>query len=91
MGEQPREVGVLLRNLRLLILGTWGVYPIAYLAPVLGISGAGSMVGLQVGYTVADITAKAGMGLMIYAIAREKTRAAGGLESPSGAAIPAAA
>lgn len=91
MGDQPREVGVLMRNLRLLILGTWGVYPIAYLAPVLGISGAGSMVGLQVGYTVADITAKAGMGLMIYAIAREKTRAAGGIESHSGAAIPAAA
>ena len=31
------------------------------------------MVGLQVGYSIADITAKAGLGLMIYAIARAKT------------------
>ncbi len=31
------------------------------------------MVGLQVGYSIADITAKAGMGLMIFAIARAKT------------------
>jgi len=74
--RQPERVRVLARNLRLLILGTWGVYPIAYLFPVFGISGANAMVGLQVGYTIADITAKAGMGLMIYAIARAKTDAA---------------
>jgi bacteriorhodopsin len=91
MGDQPPRVGVLMRNLRFLILGTWGVYPIAYLAPVLGLSGAGSMVGLQVGYTIADITAKAGMGLMIFAIAMEKTRAAGGVEAPAAPMVPAAA
>lgn len=91
MGDQPGQVSVLMRNLRLLILGTWGVYPIAYLAPVLGLSGAGSMVGLQVGYTIADITAKAGMGLMIYAIAREKTHAAGGVPAMAPAMVPAPA
>jgi bacteriorhodopsin len=91
MGDQPGQVGVLMRNLRFLILATWGVYPIAYLAPVLGLSGAGAMVGLQVGYTIADITAKAGMGLMIYAIAREKTIAAGGIEPSTGSAMPLAA
>lgn len=78
MGTQPAQVSVLMRNLRLLILGTWGVYPLAYLAPVVGLSGASGMVGLQVGYTIADITAKAGMGLMIYAIALEKSRASNG-------------
>lgn len=91
MGDQPGQVGVLMRNLRLLILGTWGVYPIAYLAPVMGFSGAGSMVTLQVGYTIADITAKAGMGLMIYAIAREKTLAAGGVENRAAGMVPAPA
>lgn len=71
--QQSAHVQTLMRNTRLLILGTWGVYPIAYLFPVAGISGANAMVGLQVGYSLADITAKAGMGIMIYAIARAKT------------------
>jgi bacteriorhodopsin len=70
MGEQPGEVPVLMRNLKLLLLATWGVYPIAYLAPMIGFEGAGS---------VADIAAKAGFGVMIYAIAREKTLAEGGV------------
>lgn len=72
--DQPDEVKTLMRNTKLLILGTWGVYPIAYLLPVIGISGAGAMVGVQVGYSIADITAKAGFGLMIFAIAAAKTR-----------------
>jgi bacteriorhodopsin len=85
--DQPPQVAVLFRNLRLLIIGTWGVYPIAYLAPVFGFEGANAMVSLQVGYTIADITAKAGMGLLIYAIAREKTEAEGGVRDGSAAAI----
>ncbi len=71
--RQPENVQVLMRNLRLLILGTWGVYPIAYMFPFFGIEGAGAFVGVQVGYTIADITAKAGMGVMIYHIAKAKT------------------
>lgn len=72
--EQPERVQILMRNLKLLILATWGVYPIAYLAPVAGFEGATALVTLQVGYSIADMTAKAGFGLMIYAIAREKSR-----------------
>ena len=71
--NESEKVKTLMRNTKLLILGTWGVYPIAYLFPVFGIAGADAMVGLQVGYSIADITAKAGMGLMIFAIARAKT------------------
>jgi bacteriorhodopsin len=63
--------------MRLLLLATWGVYPIAYLFPVLGVSGASAMIGLQVGYSIADITAKAGYGLMIYGIAKSKSEAEG--------------
>jgi bacteriorhodopsin len=72
--DQPDRVRILMRNLRLLLVGTWGVYPIAYLAPVLGFEGASALVWTQVGYSIADITAKAGFGVMIYAIAREKSR-----------------
>lgn len=89
MERQPEEVKVLVRNIRLLILATWGVYPIAYLFPVFGIEGAGATVGLQVGYTIADMTAKAGFGLMIFAIAKAKTRhdyEQGEIEGPAPAA-----
>lgn len=73
MERQPDQVKILVRNLRLLILGSWGVYPIAYLLPMLGVAGADATVGVQVGYTIADLVAKPGMGLLIYAIARAKT------------------
>lgn len=71
--RQPAKVRVLVRNLRLLLLATWGVYPIAYMAPFIGLNGAAATVGIQVGYSIADVLAKAGFGLLIYAIAREKT------------------
>jgi bacteriorhodopsin len=78
MDKQPERVRVLTRNLRLLLLASWGFYPIAYLLPVIlgggGLS-AGGLVGLQVGYSIADIVAKAGFGVLIYFIAREKTLA----------------
>lgn len=70
--ESP-QVATLLRNIRLLTLATWGFYPIAYMAPFFGFTGAGSEVFTQVGYSLADITAKCGYGLMIYAIAKLKT------------------
>ncbi len=77
MPSQSEEVRVLFRNTRLLLLGTWGFYPIAYLLPLLGIGGASASVGVQVGYSLADITAKCGYGVMIYAIAKAKMRAEG--------------
>ena len=70
---QPENVKVLVRNIRLLTVGTWGFYPIAYMAPFLGLSGSDAQVFLQAGYSIADILAKCGYGLMIYAIASEKT------------------
>ncbi|WP_230283516.1 bacteriorhodopsin-like [Deinococcus sp. 23YEL01] len=83
--HQPPRVQILTRNLRLLLFASWGFYPIAYLLPVLldgGLS-ANGVVGLQVGYSLADILAKVGFGTLIYFIALEKTahdRAVGALE-----------
>ena len=77
LATQPEKVRVLVRNLRLLLLATWGVYPIAYLAPVLGFDGAGAMVAIQTGYTIADVLAKPVFGAMIVWIAIEKSRADG--------------
>lgn len=72
--QESQQVRKLVRNLRLLLLGTWGVYPIAYMIPMFGLGGAWAEVGLQLGYTLADVLAKPAFGLLIYAIAREKTR-----------------
>ncbi len=69
----PKEVSVTVRNLRLLLIATWGVYPIAYLFPVLGIDGADAFVAREIGYSVADILAKAMFALVIFRIARLKS------------------
>jgi bacteriorhodopsin len=77
MGNQPERVQVLFRNMRLLLLLTWGFYPIVYCFPFFGMDATQSVVSIQVGYAIADVLAKAGYGVMIYAIAREKSQAEG--------------
>lgn len=74
INAQTGEVKTLLKNARLLILATWGFYPIVYLLPVILPSTSGStIVALQVGYAIADILAKAGYGILIYNIAKQKS------------------
>ncbi len=77
LATQPARVQVLTKNIRLLLIATWGFYPIAYMGPFFGLSGAGGEVFVQVGYTICDILAKAAFGVMIYAIARAKSDADG--------------
>ena len=60
MRRSSAQVSILLRNTALLTLFAWGFYPIAYMAPFFGMTGAGAEMGLQVGYSVADIVAKCG-------------------------------
>lgn len=70
---------MLVRNIRWLLLATWGFYPIVYLLLILGqnLASPDTLVAVQVGYAIADVAAKCGYGLMIYWIAREKTAADG--------------
>ena len=75
-GADSRVVN-LLKDTRLLLLATWGFYPIAYLMPQLGIAKGSAIVALQVGYSIADILAKCGYGFMIYNIAVAKMEAEG--------------
>lgn len=86
--QQTGEVKILIRNIRLLLLGTWGFYPIVYLLPMLGLTGATAFVSVQVGYSIADVLAKCGYGIVIYMIARAKSEADGWDRTPQ--AIPAA-
>lgn len=73
LASQPESVRKTLGRLRFLLLLSWGVYPIAYLLPLLHIGGADAWVGKQVGYSVADIVAKALYGLIIFSVARMKS------------------
>ena len=74
LDRQPASVRKMISQLRFLLLLSWGVYPIAYLLPLLNISGADAWVGKQIGYSIADILAKAVYGLIIFQIARMKSR-----------------
>jgi bacteriorhodopsin len=81
IARQPEKVQSLVNLARTVVLITWSFYPIAYVIGALGGKTAAGMIGLQVGYTIADITAKAGFGIVIYLIARAKSEA-DGLETP---------
>ncbi len=82
LNTQPVAARKLIELARLVLLITWAVYPIAYalggtpealLAKSGGAVDASGIVFLQVGYAIADMTAKAGFGLLIYFIARAKS------------------
>jgi bacteriorhodopsin len=75
--RQSDEVKGLVGAARGLLLITWSFYPIAFLAPMVGLSGSAAECGLQVGYTIADIVAKVGLGIYIYLIATAKSEADG--------------
>jgi len=70
--ERPEVQGTL-KGLRTVLLVTWSFYPIAYLFPVIIADAGTAFVLLNVGYAIADITAKAGYGLMIHHVAKVKT------------------
>ncbi|MBC8142541.1 MAG: bacteriorhodopsin [Armatimonadetes bacterium] len=87
MKRETPEVASLLFGIRLLLLASWGVYPIAYLMPLFPIGAADALVFKQVGYSIADVVAKPLYGLMIYAIARLKTQQENA-PAPDGASVP---
>ena len=72
--RQPVEVRGTVGKLRIMLVGLWGVYPIAYLMPVVGFDGPDAFVLRQAGYSLADILAKAAFALVIYKIARVKSQ-----------------
>ena len=77
LDRQPEGVAATVGRLRLLLIATWGVYPISYILGMGGDATAGQFVGVQVGYTVADVLAKCVFGLTILKIARMKSMAEG--------------
>ena len=79
LSRQSAEVQKKVRILRLLLIATWGVYPITFIlamntsATSTPAQLAEAFVNREVGYTIADILAKCLFGLIIYSIARIKS------------------
>jgi len=72
--RQSEAVQRKIKELRLLLLATWGVYPLAFIANMNAVSfDETSFVMRETGYTIADILAKCLFGLMIFSIARIKS------------------
>jgi bacteriorhodopsin len=75
INNQPESVRELVKKARLLTFASWGFYPIVYMIPYTSLSGSQVTVGVQVGYTIADLIAKAGVGVLVYMIATRKSQA----------------
>jgi bacteriorhodopsin len=75
--RQPEAVRGLVKQARLLTFASWGFYPIVYMAPYAHIAGPDATTVIQIGYTIADLVAKAGVGLLIFAIAQRKSEVEG--------------
>jgi bacteriorhodopsin len=73
IAAQPESARELVSAARWITLVTWCFYPIVFMFPMLGISGGKATTFVQVGYTVADILAKAAFGVYIWVIAVRKS------------------
>jgi bacteriorhodopsin len=70
---QPENARSLVSSARYITVITWLFYPIVFILPMIGLTGASATVGVQVGYSIADVLAKAAFGIFIYTIALRKS------------------
>ncbi len=76
--SQPASARKLVSIARYVTVLSWLFYPVVYFAPfILPVDGAGAKTIIEVGYTIADIAAKAGFGVLIYLIAVRKSEEKG--------------
>lgn len=75
ISDQPADARGLVKLARNVTVLSWAFYPVVYFAGAIGLAGATAEVIIQVGYTAADIIAKAGFGVLIFLIAVRKSEA----------------
>jgi len=71
--ETDAGIKSLIQRAQLVTVISWCTYPVVYIFPMMGITGASAVVAIQVGYCVSDIISKCGLGLMIYGITKAKS------------------
>lgn len=74
LSKQPESARGLISTARWVLILSWFFYPIVYFAPfVISLDGGASMAVIEIGYTIADVVAKAVFGVMIFMIAVRKS------------------
>ena len=72
--RQSEQVRKTISRLRLLLIATWGVYPITF---ILAMNAEGfdpvAFMNREIGYSIADVLAKCAYGLTIFKVARMKS------------------
>lgn len=71
--EPDAKVGALIFRSQWVTVVSWLTYPVVYLFPMLGLTGANAVVAIQVGYCVSDVISKCGVGLIIYRVTYAKS------------------
>jgi bacteriorhodopsin len=73
IAAQPPAARALVSQVRYLTIAAWAFYPIVFLFPMIGLTGSGAETFVQIGYSIADVVAKALIGIMIFLIAVKKS------------------
>ena len=75
LSSQSPKVQGLLKGARILLVATWGVYPITFILAMnnQGAPSFSDVVAREIGYSIADILAKCVFGLLIFTVARIKS------------------
>lgn len=81
IAAQPESVRGLVSAARWLTVLSWCFYPIVFIFPMIGFVGGDATTAVQVGYTIADVVAKAVFGVLIFMIAVRKSEADGYTEA----------
>jgi len=68
------DAAYLTRYARWLTIISWLTYPGVYIIKMVGLSGVTATAGEQIGYSIADVVAKAVFGVLIWSIASTKSR-----------------
>jgi bacteriorhodopsin len=87
--RQPESVRGLVKQARLLTFASWGFYPIVFMIPYTNLGGGSVQTGVQIGYTIADLVAKVGVGILVYLIAVRKSAVEYGEPGKPALAAPA--
>merc|ERR1711998_61286 len=75
--EGDEAVRGLIKGAQIWTVVSWLTYPVVYILPMIGMTGAQAVVGVQVGYCVSDIISKCGVGLLIYRVTAAKSALGG--------------
>jgi bacteriorhodopsin len=75
LASQPEAARGLINMARYLVILSWAFYPVVFIFPMLGIDGGTAKTFVEIGYSIADIVAKAVFGVLIFAIAMKKSNA----------------